>query len=79
MLQIFHLQKTRIGMTVNNLRKASNNDEVGSLAKTLIKNWKRLLPAGETTYAFYIILLETSYFTSKYLKKNVFIDRKMYQ
>ncbi|XP_005107044.1 transcription elongation factor S-II [Aplysia californica] len=39
------LQKTRIGMTVNNLRKASNNDEVVSLAKTLIKNWKKLLPA----------------------------------
>ncbi|KAI8774217.1 transcription elongation factor S-II [Biomphalaria glabrata] len=39
------LQKTRIGMTVNNLRKASSNDEVVSLAKTLIKHWKRLLPA----------------------------------
>lgn len=38
------LQKTRIGMTVNNLRKASNNDEVISLSKTLIKNWKKLLP-----------------------------------
>ncbi|BFZ00123.1 hypothetical protein BsWGS_03162 [Bradybaena similaris] len=37
--------KTRIGMTVNNLRKASNNDEVVTLAKTLIKNWKKLLPA----------------------------------
>ncbi|KAH9523659.1 hypothetical protein Btru_040617 [Bulinus truncatus] len=39
------LQKTRIGMTVNNLRKASSNDDVVSLAKTLIKNWKKLLPA----------------------------------
>ncbi|CAG5127643.1 unnamed protein product, partial [Candidula unifasciata] len=39
------LQKTRIGMTVNNLRKASNNDEVVTLSKTLIKNWKKLLPA----------------------------------
>ncbi|XP_059173549.1 transcription elongation factor S-II-like [Physella acuta] len=39
------LQKTRIGMTVNNLRKASSNDEVVTLAKTLIKNWKKLLPA----------------------------------
>ncbi|RUS83339.1 hypothetical protein EGW08_008886 [Elysia chlorotica] len=37
------LQKTRIGMTVNNLRKASNNDEVMGLSKTLIKNWKKLL------------------------------------
>ncbi|ESP03395.1 hypothetical protein LOTGIDRAFT_237702 [Lottia gigantea] len=42
------LQKTRIGMTVNNLRKASKNEEVISLAKTLIKLWKKLLP-GETT------------------------------
>ncbi|XP_076439867.1 transcription elongation factor S-II-like [Babylonia areolata] len=39
------LQKTRIGMTVNNLRKASTNEEVISLSKTLIKNWKKLLPA----------------------------------
>uniref|UniRef100_A0A0B7A4L6 TFIIS N-terminal domain-containing protein n=1 Tax=Arion vulgaris TaxID=1028688 RepID=A0A0B7A4L6_9EUPU len=39
------LQKTRIGMVVNNLRKASSNDEVVTLAKTLIKNWKKLLPA----------------------------------
>ncbi|KAK7476059.1 hypothetical protein BaRGS_00032686 [Batillaria attramentaria] len=39
------LQKTRIGMTVNNLRKASSHDEVISLSKTLIKNWKKLLPA----------------------------------
>lgn len=38
------LQKTRIGMTVNNFRKATSNDEVVSLAKTLIKNWKKLLP-----------------------------------
>ncbi|XP_041358271.1 transcription elongation factor S-II-like [Gigantopelta aegis] len=42
------LQKTRIGMAVNNLRKASSNDEVISLAKNLIKLWKKLLP-GETT------------------------------
>ena len=41
------VQKTRIGMTVNNLRKASSNDEVISLSKTLIKNWKKLLPAGK--------------------------------
>ncbi|KAL8566780.1 hypothetical protein ACOMHN_005731 [Nucella lapillus] len=39
------LQKTRIGMTVNSLRKASTNEEVISLSKTLIKNWKKLLPA----------------------------------
>jgi len=39
------LQRTRIGMTVNNLRKASKDEEVITLAKTLIKNWKKLLPA----------------------------------
>ncbi|XP_055382026.1 transcription elongation factor S-II [Condylostylus longicornis] len=37
------LTKTRIGMTVNELRKSSKDDEVISLAKTLIKNWKRFL------------------------------------
>ena len=37
-------QKTRIGMTVNNFRKASSNDEAVSLAKSLIKSWKKLLP-----------------------------------
>lgn len=42
------LQKTRIGMTVNNFRKASKDDDVITLAKSLIKGWKKLLPAGET-------------------------------
>uniref|UniRef100_A0A6B2EGU0 Transcription elongation factor n=1 Tax=Phlebotomus kandelakii TaxID=1109342 RepID=A0A6B2EGU0_9DIPT len=37
------LTKTRIGMTVNELRKSSKDDEVISLSKTLIKNWKRFL------------------------------------
>ncbi|KAH8375742.1 hypothetical protein KR093_008373 [Drosophila rubida] len=37
------LTKTRIGMTVNELRKSSKDDEVIALAKTLIKNWKRFL------------------------------------
>lgn len=30
-------------MAVNALRKSSNDDDVISLAKTLIKNWKKLL------------------------------------
>lgn len=44
------LTKTRIGMTVNELRKSSKDDEVIALAKTLIKNWKRFLasPAPAT-------------------------------
>lgn len=37
------LTKTRIGMTVNELRKCSKDDEVITLAKTLIKNWKKCL------------------------------------
>lgn len=39
------LTKTRIGMTVNELRKSSKDEEVISLSKTLIKNWKRFLAA----------------------------------
>ncbi|XP_066272388.1 transcription elongation factor A protein 1-like isoform X2 [Branchiostoma lanceolatum] len=35
--------KTRIGMSVNNLRKSSNSEEVNGLAKSLIKSWKKLL------------------------------------
>jgi len=43
------LQKTRIGMLVNNYRKLSKNDEVVTLSKSLIKNWKKLLQDdGET-------------------------------
>lgn len=37
------LQKTRIGMAVNVVRKASSREEVQSIAKTLIKSWKKLL------------------------------------
>lgn len=37
------LTKTRIGMTVNELRKCSKDEEVITLAKTLIKNWKKFL------------------------------------
>nr|XP_029711696.1 transcription elongation factor S-II-like isoform X2 [Aedes albopictus] len=43
------LTKTRIGMTVNELRKCSKDDEVISLAKSLIKSWKRFLAATPPT------------------------------
>ncbi|XP_069127643.1 transcription elongation factor S-II-like isoform X2 [Argopecten irradians] len=43
------LQKTRIGMTVNNFRKASKDEDVISVAKSLIKGWKKLLPAGDSS------------------------------
>lgn len=38
------LQKTKIGMTVNNLRKQTKDDQVIATAKALIKSWKKLLP-----------------------------------
>uniref|UniRef100_A0A8D2QAZ2 Transcription elongation factor n=1 Tax=Zonotrichia albicollis TaxID=44394 RepID=A0A8D2QAZ2_ZONAL len=38
---------TRIGMSVNALRKQSTDEEVISLAKSLIKSWKKLLDASE--------------------------------
>ncbi|XP_063779796.1 transcription elongation factor A protein 1 isoform X2 [Pseudophryne corroboree] len=37
------LQSTRIGMSVNAIRKQSANEDVTSLAKSLIKSWKKLL------------------------------------
>lgn len=40
------LTNTRIGMTVNDLRKHSRDEEVIALSKTLIKVWKRFL--GDT-------------------------------
>lgn len=42
------LTKTRIGMTVNALRKSSKDEEVISLSKTLIKNWKKFLSSPNT-------------------------------
>lgn len=48
------LTKTRIGMTVNDLRKNSKDEEVISLSKTLIKSWKKFLastPAKESSGA----------------------------
>merc|ERR1711953_105298 len=38
------LTKTRIGMTVNALRKSSQDEDVITLAKNLIKAWKKFLP-----------------------------------
>ncbi|XP_008430535.1 transcription elongation factor A protein 3 isoform X4 [Poecilia reticulata] len=42
------LQETRIGMSVNNIRKHCRDEEVISLAKVLIKDWKRLLDSGNS-------------------------------
>ena len=38
------LTNTRIGMTVNALRKSSSDSEVISQAKSLIKAWKKFVP-----------------------------------
>ncbi|XP_055084089.1 transcription elongation factor A protein 3 isoform X2 [Periophthalmus magnuspinnatus] len=40
------LQETRIGMSVNGIRKHCTDEEVIALAKFLIKDWKRLLESG---------------------------------
>lgn len=40
---VIALQSTRIGMSVNAIRKQSTDEEVTSLAKSLIKSWKKLL------------------------------------
>ncbi|XP_040048958.2 transcription elongation factor A protein 2 isoform X2 [Gasterosteus aculeatus] len=37
------LQSTRVGMSVNAVRKHSSDEEVQTLAKALIKSWKKLL------------------------------------
>ncbi|CAO2589571.1 Transcription elongation factor A protein 3 [Lemmus lemmus] len=42
------LQTTRIGVAVNGVRKHCSDKEVVSLAKVLIKNWKRLLDSPGT-------------------------------
>ena len=45
------LQKTKIGMTVNNLRKQTKDDQVIATAKGLIKSWKKLLPDNAASAA----------------------------
>lgn len=42
-LFLLPLQETRIGMSVNAIRKHCTDEEVIALAKILIKDWKRLL------------------------------------
>ncbi|XP_026857363.2 transcription elongation factor A protein 3 isoform X2 [Electrophorus electricus] len=45
------LQETRIGMSVNGVRKHCTDEDVVSLAKILIKNWKRLLESTHSQKA----------------------------
>jgi len=37
------LKRTRIGMSVNSVRKQTTNEEVAAAAKQLIKGWKKLV------------------------------------
>ncbi|CAF4869444.1 unnamed protein product, partial [Rotaria sp. Silwood1] len=37
------LQKTGIGKTVNTLRRLISNEDLSSIAKCLLKNWKKLV------------------------------------
>ncbi|XP_059194364.1 transcription elongation factor A protein 3 isoform X2 [Centropristis striata] len=43
------LQETRIGMSVNGIRKHCTDEEVIALAKVLIKDWKRLLDSEKAS------------------------------
>ena len=44
------LQKTRIGITVNNLRRLIANEDLSTVAKGLLKNWKKLVPGSLQTF-----------------------------
>ncbi|XP_077407578.1 transcription elongation factor A protein 2 isoform X2 [Vanacampus margaritifer] len=41
------LQSTRVGMSVNAVRKQSSDEEVQNLAKVLIKSWKKLIDGSK--------------------------------
>uniref|UniRef100_A0A3B4WFZ1 Transcription elongation factor n=1 Tax=Seriola lalandi dorsalis TaxID=1841481 RepID=A0A3B4WFZ1_SERLL len=45
----FFFQSTRVGMSVNAVRKQSSDEEVQTLAKALIKSWKKLLGVSSST------------------------------
>ena len=48
-MSIQTLQTTKIGMTVNNLRKNSESTEVKDICKKLILSWKKLMPRDSST------------------------------
>ena len=51
------LQKTRIGMSVNNVRKQTKNEEVASAAKQLIKGWKKLVSGFMVNYIILVLIM----------------------
>lgn len=69
------LTSTRIGMTVNAIRKKSENEEVNNLTKALIKKWKKLLPGNYQTV--YILAPNCRYFPgSKILTQDQLTQKK---
>uniref|UniRef100_A0A3B4A993 Transcription elongation factor n=1 Tax=Periophthalmus magnuspinnatus TaxID=409849 RepID=A0A3B4A993_9GOBI len=44
---LYLLQSTRVGMSVNAVRKLSSDEEVQTLAKVLIKSWKKLIDSAD--------------------------------
>ena len=67
------LQKTRIGMSVNTLRKKSENSDLQTQAKSLIKSWKKLLP-GKMSLSVKLFywkwrMISTVYFQFKQLER----------
>ncbi|CAF0893100.1 unnamed protein product [Rotaria sordida] len=45
------LHKTGIGKTVNNLRRLITNEDLSTVAKSLLKNWKKLVPETSSVSA----------------------------
>ena len=45
------LKNTGIGVVLNNLRRSCNSEDLGTLAKNLLKNWKKLVAEESTNSA----------------------------
>jgi transcription elongation factor S-II len=42
------LKNTGIGVVLNNMRKSCNSEDLGTVAKSLLKNWKKLVACSES-------------------------------
>ena len=38
------LQETKVGISLNSLRKKTDNEEVSSISKKILRSWKKLVP-----------------------------------
>jgi len=70
------LTNTRIGMTVNALRKSSSDDEVISKSKGLIKAWKKFVPPTDTDKKEKSSSQETNGKNNSNSEKNSSTDKK---